>query len=441
MSAERVCEQSGLLVDGDTRLLTDPSEYFHHSAGVQVGCGRLRCESCNTWVCGGPPGLRLKTDTKVDRRALHAAPDWAALPFIEEAYVSSNRVRLYTCTCRTWLAESVAPIDNDHELDSDPDVPWACAGHPVPELPLSLNELRIDASTNWTQLVDQILRGSCPRDLERKEALGPEPALWLAWLYVYLRGLASADKLSAAIAGRVDDADPLVVGRVLYFFTQFPRAQGIEKLIAKAEADVHRVAIGYPIPEFPPAQTAWGVLVMAHHRAASEHDALDARIDALVKRLLVMPRSALPHDDVGPTAAIEFERQRKSRHGWDADTLKYVLDDFARLRNSERVDVIGTALERSYAVFRDEEMRRFVADHIVEIDKAAPGRWRQAMTLLTDRHDKPAQGHFIVVAGARVVQARLATADELRDWIKERRRLGWVHAAWVEPLEAMIAEN
>ncbi|MBL9016072.1 MAG: hypothetical protein JNL83_17935 [Myxococcales bacterium] len=438
MSAERVCAKSGLLVDGDTRLLTDPCEYYHPATQVQAGCGQLRCESCKAWVRGGPPGLGLKDDAKVDLRALHAAPDWSALPYIEVAYAMFNRMRLYACTCRFWVAQSVAPIDNDHELESDPDLPWACAGHPAPELPLALGDLRIDAGTNWAQLVDKILHGSCPRDLENKDALGAEPGLWLAWLYVYLRGLASADTLSVAIANRLDDADPLVVGRVLYFFTQFPRARGIEKLIARAEADVHRVAIGYPIPEVPPALTLWGAVVAAHHRAPGEHDALDARIDALAKQLLVMPRSALPHDDVGPTTAVEFERQRKSRHGWDADTLKYVLDDFARLRNSERVDVIGTALDRSYAVFRDEEMRRFVADHIVEIDKAAPGRWRQAMTLLSDRHDKPAQGHLIIIAGARVIQAQLATADELRAWIKARRGSGWVHASWVEPLEAML---
>jgi len=441
MSGERVCAESGLLVDGDTRLLTDPCEYFHPAAGVQVGCGRLRCESCKAWVRGGPPGLRLEDGATVDLRALHAAPDWSALPFIEEAYVLFNRMRLYTCTCTYWVAESVAPIDNDHEVESDPDVPWGCAGHPAPELPLSLGDLRIDAGTNWAQLVDKILRGSCPRDLERKEALGAEPALWLAWLYAYLRGLSGADDLSAAIAGRLDDADPQVVGRVLYFFTQFPRAHGSETLIARAEADVHRVALGYPIPESRLPLTLWGGIASAHQGTPGKHDALDTRVDALAQRLLVVPRSALPHDEVGPTGALELERQRKARQGLDADTAKYLLDDFARRLRSERLDVIGSALADSSKIFRDPEMRRFVADHIVEIDKAAPGRWRQAMTLLSDWHDKPAQGHLLVVAGARVIQAHLATADELRAWIQERRAYGWVHDAWVQPLEAMLASN
>ncbi len=438
MSGGRVCAQSGLLVDGETRVLTDPSEYYHPAVGVAVGCGRLRCESCKAWVRSGPPGLGLKANTRVDLRALHAAPDWSALAFVEEPYRLFGRMRLHACTCTHWAAESVQPIDNDRELDSDPDVPWACAGHPAPELPLSLNDLVIDAGTNWTQLVDQILRGSCPRALERAEALGAEPGLWLAWLYVYLRGLPVADQLSLAIADRLEDSEPQVAGRVLYFFVHFPRARGIEKVVANVEADIHRVALGYPIPESPPALTRWAVLQTRLANAPDQRDDLDLRVESLVERLLVVPRSSLPHDDLGPSGTGDFERQRRARLGWDSATLKYVLDDFARLRASERTDVVGHALGRSAAMFAGAERRRFIADHILEIDAAAPGRWRQALALLSDWHDKPAQGHLIVVAGARVIQARLATPDEFRTWIRERRRYGWVDAAWVTPLETML---
>ena len=438
MSAERVCAQSGLLVDGDTRVLTDPCEYYHPAVGVQVGCGRLRCESCKAWVRSGPPGLGLKAGTRFDLRALHAAPDWSALAFVEQAYTLFNRMRLHACLCCIWTAESVAPIDNDHELVSDPAMPWACAGHPAPEPPLVLNQLVIDAGTDWTQLVDAILRGSCPRALERPEALGAEPGLWLAWLYVYLRGLPIADELSLAIADRIEDPEPQVVGRVLYFFVHFSRARGIEKIVAHIEADIHRVALGYPIPEHPPALTRWAVLETRLRNAPDQRDDLDARVEALVERLLVMPRSSLPHDDVGPSGTGDFERQRRERLGWDSATLKYVLDDFARTRARERTDVVGRALERSAGMFASAERRRFIADHILEIDAAAPGRWRQALALLSDWHGKPAQGHLIVVAGARVILARRATPAEFRAWIAERRRYGWVDAAWVAPLETML---
>src|SRR5262245_44123581 len=110
MSADRVCAQSGLLVDGDTRLLTDPCEYFHPSVRVQVGCGGLRCANCKAWVRAGPPGLGLKDNVRPDLRAMHAAPDWSAVPFVDEAYTLHSRMRLYVCTCRYWAAESVEPI-------------------------------------------------------------------------------------------------------------------------------------------------------------------------------------------------------------------------------------------------------------------------------------------------------------------------------------------
>lgn len=441
MNAERVCAESGLLVDGENRLLTDPCEYFHPAFGVQVGCGRLRCENCKAWVRGGPPGLGLKRGVQIDLRALHSAPDWSVLSFMEKPYVFHNRMRLYACTCRYWVAEAVAPIDNAHEVESDPDVPWACAGHPEPSLPLTLGPLAITAVTNSDQLVDKILNGSCPRDLERKDALGPEPAVWLAWLYVYLRGLVFDDRLSASIAGRIDDPDPQVVGRVIYFFTQFSRAAGVDKLLARAEAEPHRVAVGYPIPELSWTPSLWNVVVARLEQAPAKKDALDARAAALVDQLLFVPRSDLPHDDLGPTGTVEFERQRRSKHGWDAGTLKFVLDDFARARASERTDVIGSTLRRSSTVFADPSKRAFLADNIAKIDAASPGRWRDVMTLLSDWRDKPEQGHLLVIAGARVIEGGLTTPDEFRAWIQDRRSYGWVDAAWVLPLESMLEQR
>ncbi len=390
---------------------------------------------------GGPPGLGLKENAKVDLRVLLAAPDWSALPFIEEPYALHNRTRLYACTCTYWAAEKVAPIDNDHDLDSDPDVPWACAGHPAPSLPLELNALEIRDVTKWDQLVDKILSGSCPRELERRDALGPEPALWLVWLYAYLHGLMVNDQLSAAIADRIEDLDPQVVGRVLYFFVQFPRATGIEKLVARAETDLHRVFIGYPIPEHPPVFSLWSILAARLEQAPKPRDALDAHVQSLVDRLVFLPLSTLPHDDLGPTGPLEFERQRRKRLGWDDDTVNFVVDDFARLRKSERTDVIGYQIGRSSHIFAAPEMRVFLADNILKLDAAAPGRWRSVMNLLSDWLHKPAQGYLLVVAGARVIEAGLTTPDELRAWIQGRRAYGWVNDAWVLPLESMLDER
>lgn len=91
--------------------------------------------------------------------------------------------------------------------------------------------------------------------------------------------------------------------------------------------------------------------------------------------------------------------------------------------------------------FDDSELRQFMADHILEIDAAAKGRWKLVMDRLSDWLHKPEEGHLIIVAGARVIQAKLASADEFRAWIKARRSYGWVDDAWVLPLETMLEQR
>ena len=442
MTLERVCADRGLLVDGDTRLATDPSEYYDNAVRALVGCSRLRCASCGAWVRGGPPWLTVKKGVGLDPAQLYAAPKWADLPSMERrtpALRNETALRLYACKCSRWEATRVDRIDNEHDSPNDPDLPWACAGHPPPELPVTLGDLTIAVTTKPADVVSKILAGSCPRALEIPHGDGDGPSVWLGWLYVYLKGLPLADELCSAIANRIDDADPHVVGRVLYFFSRFPRAKGIEVLVARAEADLHRVAVGYPIPEHYHAPTLWDVLV-----SRLEHlDERDARVDAIVRRVLVLPLASLSHADLGSTSLVECERQLRARMGWDlnSDFAKKWMDDYARRKQSERIDVVGAELGRSPGAFDDAEVRSFIADHIVEIDAAAKGRWQQAMTLLTDWFHKPEQGHLIVVAGARVIRAKLASADEIRAWIQARRSYGWVDDAWVRPLEDMLEQR
>lgn len=442
MTFERVCADRGLLVDGDTRFASDPCEYYDGAIGALVGCARLRCERCGALVRGGPPGVTIRDGASIDAAKLYAAPDWSALPAFERrepALRNERRVRFYACKCQRWEAARVDAIDNDHDSPSDPDLPWACAGHPVPELPLVLGELSISAKPDWAAVVNRVLDGSCPRALGLPHDNGDGPSVWLGWLYAYLRGTPGADGLSSAIADRFADPSPLVIGRVLFFFARFPGAKGIERLVHQAETDPRQVAIGYPIPEHHKANTLWDVLA-ARLAARRERDAVDARVDALVRRLLVLPLSSLSHADRGSTDLVQQERELRARMGWDpnSDLTKSWLDDYARLKKSERIDVVASELERSPGAFDDASLREFLADHIVEIDAAAPGRWKLVMERLTDYLHKPEQGHLIVVAGARVIRAKLASADDLRRWIQQRRSYGWVDDSWVSPLEAML---
>lgn len=372
--------------------------------------------------------------------ALHATPDWAQLPELERrgpVLTIDKPVRMYVCTCRRWDAEQTEAIAYDHDLKTAPNVPWECAGHPSPELPLVLGELSLASGVDCAHVVRRILEGVRPRALELPHGAPEGPGLWLCWLYAYLSGLPVADDLSAAIAERVEDRDPHVVGRVLHFFARFPAAKGLERVVAFAEAGPHRVAVGYPIPEFYVAPTLWSVL------AARLAEQPDARVDALIRRVLLIPLASLSHEDLGPTDLVECERQLRLRHGWDpnGEHLRTHLQDYARLKKSERIDVVASQLEYSHGAFDDVALRRFLADHIVEIDAAAKGRWRLVMHLLTDWRHKPDLAHLIVVAGTRVFRAGLASAAELRAWIQARRAYGWVRDEWVLPLERLLEEG
>ncbi len=440
MTSDRVCANHGLLVDGRARLSTDPCEYYDERVRELVGCARLRCTKCEAAVRTGPLWLVPTRSIQAEIATLYGTKDWSTLSYVHEDKVYDHPPRLYACRCRWWVATRVDSIDNEHDSESDPDLPWTCAGHPQPTFPLSLDELRIDAGSDWAKVVDSILGGAAPRRLAREDSVGDEPAAWLVWLRVYLNGLSAAAQLSAAIAKRIADGDPRVVGRVLYFFTTFARVDGVERLIAHAEKDVHRVAIGYPIPEFHRAPTLWGVLVARLEQQSGTPDALDARVDALVRRILLLPLSSLSHEDLGPSSLVELERENRIRHGKDVDTAggQQYMRDFTEVKQEERADVVVTALRNFTTAF--DGMREFIADHIVEIDAASPGRWRPFMDLLTDGQQKE-NGHLIVVAGARVIKAGLVTADEFRAWVEARRAYGWVADAWVLPLETMLAEK
>ncbi len=160
----------------------------------------------------GPPGLRIAPEvTFPDHAALAAAERWADLAFVEQTGALARR--LYSCGCSHWETSVAVDLENDGESPSDPRVPWRCAGHPAPTLPLRLDHgLVVADGTRWDDLVDAVVKGARPRLLGLPR---DDPSVWLAWLHHHLEGLPASEPLARAIVRRLDDLDPSALRSVL----------------------------------------------------------------------------------------------------------------------------------------------------------------------------------------------------------------------------------
>lgn len=373
---KRFCDQRGLLVDGKTRLADDSHEFWHTPTFIMVGCGQLKCEKCGALVRSSVDGP----------------------------------IRKYECDCAAWEATSSVPLDNEHDSPNDPDLPWSCDGHEPPTLPLQLGELTVGA--DFPSLVAKILEGVSPRPLGLRDE---GPSLWLGWLYNYLQGLPEADLLSSAIGERVADPNPAVMGAALFFFSRFPKARGVDKVVDYAESHFEEMAIGRLIPDYY-VPTIWDVLIA--RLEMHEKEPVDARVAALIEKVMVTPLATFSTNDFGDQKLVQS------------------------LYKSLRKDIVARALDSTHGTFDSEDLRIWLADHIVDIDAAAPGRWKKVLTRLSDWALKPDTGHLIIIAGTRILQSGAASPDALEEWIEWRRvNHGWMEDAWVLPLKDTIEQQ
>lgn len=395
MTALRYCDAGGLLVYPAGRLPTDPCEYHSEGVSGSCGCTAMRCKRCCEVARVGPPGRGLAPDSVVRPADLFLAARW------DDLTVTKSYVRLYTCRCDLWECLSDAEgIDHKREFANDPHMDWACAGHPVPELPVRLGELEVGAHTDWAALVDKILLGACPRALELVNCT-EGPALWLSWLYAYLRGLPHADALSAALAERVSDPDWLVRGRVLHFFERFPLATGFQRLALVAEWSPQLLATACPIPEW------YKPLIL---------------FDAILARLQTTPRRL----DADTARALQVVR-----HAMLAPPIA-----------GDGVDIVVKVLDTFSGDLWDEEARLWLADNAVAVDTAGPGRWRAILDRLADGYMIRKFGYLIVIAGSALIQQRRITGTDFAAWLEGARMRGvWVDDVWVLPLQALFEDE
>ncbi|MBI2565916.1 MAG: hypothetical protein HYV63_02635 [Candidatus Schekmanbacteria bacterium] len=384
MTGDRFCGDGGSVIGGGSRVPTDPAEYQHPAVYAGIGCNRLRCRQCESWV-RQQPLVVCEGDARNHLAELYAAEDWGTLPYMKRTTPGRTSDRLYVCRCTAWL-ETVGHSMEDPDFDplTDPVLPWRCAGHPAPALPVELNGLQIGSCTDLRDVVRRIADGWAPIDLQNGEREGP--AVWLVWLYAYLLGLPEADRLSEAAAELLQETDPRLRGVVLFLFESVPGAAGIERVIQFAEeAAPDEVVRGYPVPEAtaPHCRRVLDVLI-ARVIQRFEPDPLHERARDVVRRLLTQRTS------------------EKIEMRWEQ------IRDLAR---------------------RDGE---WLARNAADVVRVHQYFWK---SLLRGLLFTPGEA-LVTVGGVSLIRARVIDLAELRKWLKEPQNKA---QAWVKVLAAAIA--
>lgn len=414
----RFCADGGAVVGGRTLIPADLCEYQHPAVNTHIGCNRLRCQSCGAWVRFGPPGLVAETDARPHLAELVGAETWDGLDFLEER---ADLYRLYVCQCTAWVETATFfTADPDADPMAHPSLPWACAGHEVPELPISLRDHELAAAADVDQTLEKMLAGWSPHG--RDGGLYDGPARWVIWLYAFLLGRPEADALSRRLAEHTSDPSPELLGRVLFFFTHFPRASGVERVIDRASHEIERIAVGYAIPESFQSPTMIDVLVARRERRDEPPDALDRQAADVLHRALLLPLDDLSQEQIGPTEADRYaERMRAGDEALSEEQLAAIESYRRTLQQARGDDLLKGLLEaRAHLRAFDASDLRWLADHIDQVERAGPGRWEAVLSLLAawSRADSELE-HWMVIGTIRLIESELVPVAQVRQWVSD----------------------
>jgi hypothetical protein len=232
--SERICVYWGVVVDGKDVIAEDPSDYSPPDDWMNEGCNRLHCLLCAAML--RHRGYVKATENVTDRVAeLYSTEDWLSLPYIEEA----ASYRLYACRCTVFLAARSYVMYDPKDFDplTDTTFHWRCAGHPAPSLPLTVDGESVADAADVERLVAKILAGGWTPP-GTVSALKDYPTQWLRRLYTRLRGLPEADVVGRSVASKALAKRGKELGVALQFFARFPRAAGIDDIVAFLESDL-----------------------------------------------------------------------------------------------------------------------------------------------------------------------------------------------------------
>lgn len=204
------CFRNGYLVDGRRPLPDDPTELQVSGLPV-VGCNQLVCRKCGA-VVRHALGRSFRGKHDVDIAAVYAHDDFTKSPEIGVAI--NDNYRLYICRCSRWLETEEHSLGEPEPDEDDPQVQWACTGHPTLAVPGSIDGAAVASQAELAALATRALHGQFPKGVRS----GDKPdAIWLVRLYSRLAAADGNALVDAAIAG-LEDSDATARGRAVWFF-------------------------------------------------------------------------------------------------------------------------------------------------------------------------------------------------------------------------------
>ena len=423
---------------GQHRIPDDPCEYSAAEVNAVIGCSRLRCTRCGELVRHSEPGWAGRADLRSNAAVLYDAESWDDHPLLEQ---KADNYRLYACKCTTWAGFEDYPTDPvDPEPSTDPEFPWRCEGHPVPQLPVEMGSVTFGDASDTADVVERILSGWSPQNFGAVR-VNPGPTMGLAWLYSYLLGLAEADDLSLAIADRLTDSDSQKAAAALFFFVRYPRASGFEVILDGAEKDFDNVLRGYPMRRLRSYTSALHVMAERIMSANQLRDDLDLRAVAVLQKSLITPLSQLSTTPIGDIDLVALYRTELGDEDGQLDeSATRKLHWFERDLAVVSSDIPGYLLTYQLGdppAFNESELT-WLAEHIVDIEQAGSGRWKTVINLLlmADLARSEELSHLIVVAGVALAESTVVPRDELAAWVTGRGTAN----AWAMPIQIALGQ-
>ena len=213
------CPDGGFVIADEGRASNDPIDY--DVVGLPIfGCHRLRCGKCHEIVRSARALDFRSSQRDVDLVSLHQLPD------LEKSALLHQRpgVRLYLCRCMRWLEViGQRPVEGEgNDPFHTPQVPWACDGHPLADLPHHFDGEEVTPE-NLAHATAKSLRGMPPPGAAPEDTRG---GIWAARLYARLAGTRWQASVAAAVSPLLRDLDSAVRARALqvFFLVRPPRA-------------------------------------------------------------------------------------------------------------------------------------------------------------------------------------------------------------------------